>query len=122
MDRRQGNASKPAWTPRGTRVRRSQSPQECEVPVFEGECDMRGPPVSERIKEVPAQALRGVFAGIGQLLLITDRLRNKTPADAGVPRARTRERSERVADATLGEPAVPQEKATEPAPAPPTGA
>jgi hypothetical protein len=36
---------------------------------------MRVPPVSDRIKEVPAQALRGVFAGIGQLLLITDKLR-----------------------------------------------
>jgi hypothetical protein len=38
---------------------------------------MRVPQVSERIKEAPAQALRGVFAGIGQLLLITDKLRNK---------------------------------------------
>jgi hypothetical protein len=58
------------------------------------------PHVSERIKEVPAQALRGVFAGIGQLLLITDKLRNKAPADA---------------EATVSEPAVPQEKAAEPA-------
>jgi hypothetical protein len=40
---------------------------------------MRVPQVSERIKEAPAQALRGVFAGIGQLLLYTDKLRNKTP-------------------------------------------
>ena len=78
---------------------------------------MRVPPVSDRIKEVPAQALRGVFAGIGQLLLITDKLRNKAPAD--VPRARTPERSRPVADATVSEPAVPQEKAAEPAPAPP---
>src|SRR6266849_6436872 len=46
-----------------------------------GECDMRVPQVSERIKEAPAQALRGVFAGIGQLLLIADKLRNKTPAE-----------------------------------------
>jgi hypothetical protein len=44
---------------------------------------MRVPPqVSDRIKEAPAQALRGVFAVIGQLLLITDKLRNKTPAQA----------------------------------------
>ena len=43
---------------------------------------MRVPPqVSDRIKEAPAQALRGVFAGIGQVLLITDKLKNKTPAD-----------------------------------------
>ena len=78
---------------------------------------MRVPPGSDRIKEVPAQALRGVFAGIGQLLLITDKLRNKAPAD--VPRARTPERSQPVADATVSEPAVPQEKAAEPAPATP---
>ncbi len=44
---------------------------------------MRVPQVSERIKEAPAQALRGVFAGIGQLLLITDKLRHKTPAARG---------------------------------------
>jgi hypothetical protein len=49
---------------------------------------MRVPPqVSDRIKEAPAQALRGVFAGIGQLLLITDKLRNKTPAQAPPARA-----------------------------------
>jgi len=40
---------------------------------------MRAPQVSDRIKEAPAQALRGVFAGIGQLLLYTDKLRNKAP-------------------------------------------
>ena len=78
---------------------------------------MRVPQVSDRIKEVPAQALRGVFAGIGQLLLITDRLRNKAPAD--VPRPRTPERSQPVADATVSEPGVRQEKAAEPAPAQP---
>jgi hypothetical protein len=83
---------------------------------------MRVPQVSERIKEAPAQALRGVFAGIGQLLLITDKLRNKAPADAGVPRARTPERSEPAADAAASGPAVPQEKAAEPAPAPPAEA
>jgi hypothetical protein len=47
---------------------------------------MRVPQVSERIKEAPAQALRGVFAGIGQLLLYTDKLRNKVPY-AHVPMA-----------------------------------
>jgi hypothetical protein len=54
---------------------------------------MRVPQISERVKEAPAQALRGVFAGIGQLLLVTDKLRNKTPAGAGVPRTRTPEAS-----------------------------
>ena len=31
---------------------------------------MRVPQVSERVKEAPAQALRAMFAGIGQLLLL----------------------------------------------------
>jgi hypothetical protein len=60
---------------------------------------MRVPPVSDRIKEAPAQALRGVFAGIGQLLLITDKLRNKTPAGQHVPSARVPEPAESVAEA-----------------------
>jgi hypothetical protein len=63
---------------------------------------MRVPQVSERIKEAPAQALRGVFAGIGQILLITDKLRNKAPAGQQVPRAR-----------------APEPPETRPAPAPP---
>jgi hypothetical protein len=58
---------------------------------------MRVPQVSERIKEAPAQALRGVFAGIGQLLLITDKLRNKAPGGQTaqqVPPARAPQASE----------------------------
>jgi hypothetical protein len=70
---------------------------------------MRVPPVSDRIKEAPAQALRGVFAGIGQLLLITDKLRNKTPADQHVPSARVPEPAESVAEA--GGVTVVQERA-----------
>jgi hypothetical protein len=70
---------------------------------------MRVPPVSDRIKEAPAQALRGVFAGIGQLLLITDKLRNKTPADQHVPSARVPEPAESVAEA--GDVTVVQEQA-----------
>src|SRR5207302_1195609 len=66
---------------------------------------MRMPQVSERIKEAPAQALRGVFAGIGQLLLITDKLRNKTPAH------------DDPAQAAVPEPSPAPEQATEPAPA-----
>src|ERR1700757_2411717 len=83
--------------------RRRQIRQTCPgaqwYPVFEGECDMRVPQVSERIKEAPAQALRGVFAGIGQLLLITDKLRNKAPASQQVPQARAPEASETVSPA-----------------------
>jgi hypothetical protein len=70
---------------------------------------MRVPPVSDRIKEAPAQALRGVFAGIGQLLLITDKLRNKTPADQHIPSTRVPEPAESVAEA--GGVTVVQERA-----------
>jgi hypothetical protein len=43
---------------------------------------MRVPHVTERIKEAPVQALRGVLAGIGQVLLFTDKLRNKNAETA----------------------------------------
>jgi len=73
---------------------------------------MRAPQVSERIKEAPAQALRGVFAGIGQLLLYTDKLRNKAPyphVPAAPPAAAPRpEPEEPVQDrATASAPAEP---------------
>ena len=41
---------------------------------------MRVPQISDRVKEAPATALRGFLAGVGQLLLVTDRLRNKNSA------------------------------------------
>jgi hypothetical protein len=49
---------------------------------------MRVPQVSERVKEAPAHALRAVFAGIGQVLLVADRMRNR-PQDTkpGAPAA-----------------------------------
>jgi hypothetical protein len=60
-----------------------------------------------------------VFAGIGQLLLITDKLRNKTPADQQVPRARPPEPSGAAQDpgppAASASPIPP----AEPVPAPP---
>jgi hypothetical protein len=65
---------------------------------------MRVPQVSERIKEAPAQALRGVFAGIGQLLLITDKIRNKA-SHQDVPRPRTPRTSGTVTDAAVTSPA-----------------
>ena len=82
---------------------------------------MRVPQVSERIKEAPARALRGVFAGIGQLLLITDKLRNKPPASQQVPQARTPESSQtaRPAAPVPADPPVPAPApAAAPAPAP----
>ncbi len=33
--------------------------------------------VSERVKEAPAQALRAVFSGIGQVLLVADRIKSR---------------------------------------------
>src|SRR5579859_3704872 len=89
-------------------------PGRCEVPVPPRErANMRVPQVSERIKEAPAQALRGVFAGIGQLLLYTDKLRNKTPAGQQVPRARAPEPAEQVTPAAARvEPPAPAATAT----------
>jgi hypothetical protein len=45
---------------------------------------MRVPQVNERVKEAPAHALRAIFAGIGQLLSVSDKVRNKpaTPETA----------------------------------------
>jgi hypothetical protein len=52
------------------------------------------PQLTDRIKEAPAAALRAVFAGIGQLLLAADKIRNdvldhqrkqRRPAGAGQP-------------------------------------
>src|SRR5450755_4248272 len=55
---------------------------------------MRVPQVTERMKEAPAHALRAVFAGIGQVLLVADRIKNRaTDGDstppAGAPAAAT---------------------------------
>jgi hypothetical protein len=77
---------------------------------------MRFPQVSDRVKEAPAQALRGVFAGIGQLLLFTDKLRNKTPASQQVPRARIPQPSETAPDAA---PPLPDAAPPLPGAAPP---
>ncbi len=97
---------------------------------------MRVPQVRERIKEAPAQALRGVFAVIGQLLLITDKLRNKVPPGQDLRRAQAPRAAEPVTDTTAASPAGPREEvaagepataaaeavAAEPAPATPAAA
>ena len=78
---------------------------------------MRVPQVNERVKELPAQALRGVFAGIGQLLLVTDKLRNKTPAGQQASRASQARPSSQARrperSATAADTAAPAEKAPE---------
>jgi hypothetical protein len=85
---------------------------------------MRVPQVSERIKEAPAQALRGLFAGIGQLLLITDRLRNKAPFGQQVPPARVPERAAATSPTAdrdvVAEPSAGQSTRTPSAPRTPT--
>ncbi len=43
--------------------------------------------VSERVKEAPAQALRAVFSGIGQVLLVADRIKNRAAEPAAAKRA-----------------------------------
>ena len=48
---------------------------------------MRVPQVTERMKEAPAHALRAVFAGIGQVLLVADRIRSRVADGDGVPPA-----------------------------------
>jgi uncharacterized iron-regulated membrane protein len=69
---------------------------------------MRVPQVNERVKEAPAQALRAMFAGIGQLLLFTDKLRNRGETD---------EKKAPEAIATGTATATPGEAPTETAPA-----
>jgi hypothetical protein len=79
---------------------------------------MRLPQVSERIKEAPAQALRGVFAGIGQLLLITDKLRHKTPAHPAAPEAGKAPQVAERPRASAPEPSPETSPAPSPAPGP----
>ena len=82
---------------------------------------MRVPQVSDRIKEAPAQALRGVFAGIGQVLLVADRLRNKTPAGQQAPPTRAPQPSQTRADPATSAAPVPQAPPTLRAPTAPAG-
>jgi len=42
---------------------------------------MRIPQLTDRMKEAPTQALRAVFAGIGQVLLAADRIRSRDAAE-----------------------------------------
>ena len=48
------------------------------------------PQVTDRIKEAPAVALRAVFAGVGQLLMVVDKIRAQMQeqATSSVPTAR----------------------------------
>jgi hypothetical protein len=46
---------------------------------------MRVPQVKERVKESPASALRAMFAGIGSMLFVKDRIRHKANAENSTP-------------------------------------
>ena len=72
----------------------------CPPPLRE-RFHMRFPQVSERVKEAPAHALRAVFASIGQVRLVTDRMKNKPGAE------------ERATSTRSGEPATAATPVTE---------
>jgi hypothetical protein len=50
---------------------------------------MRVPQLNERVKEAPAHALRAVFGGIGSLLSVSDKIRNKPAASEAAATAPT---------------------------------
>jgi hypothetical protein len=86
---------------------------------------MHVPQVNDRVKEAPAQVLRAVFAGIGQLMSTADKIRNK-PASAEAPAAPKPAAPETAAPETAApetvahetavpETAVPESVAPEPA-------
>jgi outer membrane biosynthesis protein TonB len=85
---------------------------------------MRVPQVNERVKEAPAQALRAVFAGLGQLLSVADQIRNKAAAakppaaakTAAPETTATREPSAAPEAKVAPEPKVAQETSAAPEP------
>jgi len=52
------------------------------------------PQVSDRIKEFPGQALRAVFAGVGQLLLAADKVREQLSGSGDAPAQRAGQAAE----------------------------
>jgi hypothetical protein len=66
---------------------------------------MRVPPVSERMKEAPAHALRAVFAGIGQVLLVADRIKNRATDTNHAPSAAAPEPAAAASETAAAAPA-----------------
>jgi len=62
---------------------------------------MPDPQVKERVMDVPARGLRAIFAGIGSLLGVTDKMRNKPAASAPATPA-----PEKTGNVTVVEPAT----------------
>jgi hypothetical protein len=95
---------------------------------------MRIPQLSDRIKEAPTQALRAVFAGIGQMLLAADRIRKRdsqqrpgsttsAPVTAAKPAAATpAAATPAAAEPQPAKPAAATPAAAEPQPAKPAAA
>ena len=81
------------------------------------------PQINERIKEVPAQALRAVFAGIGQVLLVADKIRSRAAEQVSGATALTAPPREAPATKPAPEPAAgpAPEPAAGPTPAPAAG-
>ena len=69
---------------------------------------MRVPQVNDRVKEAPAQVLRAVFAGIGQLMSTADKIRN-SPAWGQAPAAPQPAAPGPAAPETAGPGTVPPE-------------
>ena len=81
------------------------------------------PQVSDRIKELPGQALRAVFTGVGQLLLAAEKVRAQLatpPEDAAQPPAAAS--PEPAAPPAAAPPAAAPPAAAPPAAAPPAAA
>jgi hypothetical protein len=69
---------------------------------------MRVPQVSERVKEAPAQALRAMFAGIGQLLAASDKLRGKSATDEAAAEAKAAAPQTVTPETVTPEPVTPE--------------
>ena len=74
---------------------------------------MRVPQVNERVKEAPAHALRAVFAGIGQLLSVSDKLRNKSATAPAPAEAKTAAPETAAPETVVAETATPETVAPE---------
>lgn len=58
--------------------------------------------VTERVKEAPAQALRAVFSGIGQVLLVADRIKSRAAEPARARPGETERRDQSGQKAAAG--------------------
>jgi hypothetical protein len=84
---------------------------------------MRVPQVKERVKESPASALRAMFAGIGSMLFVKDKIRHRAGAENSTPETTAAAPESTVtpeATAATEAPAAPETVAAEAPAAPET--